>query len=54
MEIEKRDLDRSGFHQIHSYIQHYQPNVIAGGLFYPLSKEINEKENKFLMRLKMR
>lgn len=35
------DLDRSDFYQIHSYIQHYQPNVIAGGLLYPLSKEID-------------
>ncbi|WP_452219977.1 McrC family protein [Lacinutrix salivirga] len=35
------DLDRSDFYQIHSYIQYYQPNVIAGGLIYPLSKEIN-------------
>jgi 5-methylcytosine-specific restriction enzyme subunit McrC len=35
------DLDRSDFYQIHSYIQHYQPNVIAGGLLYPLSNEIN-------------
>jgi 5-methylcytosine-specific restriction endonuclease McrBC regulatory subunit McrC len=35
------DVDRSDFYQIHSYIQHYQPNVIAGGLIYPLSNEIN-------------
>lgn len=35
------DLDRSDFYQIHSYIQYYQPNVIAGGLLYPLSREIN-------------
>jgi 5-methylcytosine-specific restriction enzyme subunit McrC len=35
------DLDRSDFYQIHSYIQYYQPNVIAGGLIYPLSNEIN-------------
>jgi 5-methylcytosine-specific restriction endonuclease McrBC regulatory subunit McrC len=35
------DLDRSDFYQIHSYIQYYQPNVIAGGLLYPLSNENN-------------
>lgn len=35
------DLDRSDFYQVHSYIQYYQPNVIAGGLIYPLSNEIN-------------
>ena len=35
------DLDRSDFYQIHSYIQYYQPNVIMGGLIYPLSNEIN-------------
>jgi len=35
------DLDRSDFYQIHSYIQYYQPHVIAGGLIYPLSNEIN-------------
>lgn len=35
------DLDRSDFYQIHSYIQYYQPNIIAGGLIYPLSKEPN-------------
>ena len=35
------DLDRSDFYQIHSYTQYYQPNVIVGGLIYPLSKEIN-------------
>ncbi|WP_437822864.1 5-methylcytosine restriction system specificity protein McrC [Tenacibaculum mesophilum] len=35
------DLDRSDFYQIHSYIQYYQPNVIAGGLLYPLTNEIN-------------
>ncbi|WP_298767358.1 hypothetical protein [uncultured Polaribacter sp.] len=35
------DLDRNDFYQVHSYIQHYQPDVIAGGLIYPLSNEIN-------------
>ncbi|MFB9056705.1 hypothetical protein ACFFU9_08115 [Mariniflexile ostreae] len=35
------DVDRSDFYQIHSYIQYYQPDVIAGGLIYPLSNQIN-------------
>lgn len=35
------DLDRNDFYQIHSYIQYYQPKVIAGGLLYPLASEIN-------------
>lgn len=38
------DLDRSDFYQIHSYIQYYQPKVIAGGLIYPLSKEPKTEE----------
>src|SRR5690606_11603949 len=40
----KDDLDRSDFYQIHTYIQYYMPNVIFGGLIYPLSEELsNEK-----------
>lgn len=38
------DLDRSDFYQIHSYIQYYQPNIIVGGLIYPLSMEPNIEE----------
>jgi len=41
MEIRKQDVDRSDFYQIHSYIQYYQPNVLFGGLLYPLSGNIN-------------
>ena len=40
----KKDLDRSDFYQIHTYMQYYMPNIIFGGLIYPLSKELcNEK-----------
>nr|WP_315146210.1 hypothetical protein [uncultured Flavobacterium sp.] len=41
MRIRKKDVDRSDFYQIHSYIQYYQPNVLFGGLLYPLSGNIN-------------
>jgi 5-methylcytosine-specific restriction enzyme subunit McrC len=41
MRLLKKDLDRGDFYQIHSYIQHYQTEVIMGGLIYPLSKEID-------------
>ncbi|WP_031453666.1 5-methylcytosine restriction system specificity protein McrC [Flavobacterium chungangense] len=37
----KKDVDRSDFYQIHSYIQYYQPNVLFGGLLYPFSESIN-------------
>ena len=33
-------LDRSDFYQIHTYIQYYEPNIILGGLIYPLSKPL--------------
>ena len=42
MRFIKNDLDRSDFYQIHSYIQYYEPEVILGGLIYPLSKELNK------------
>lgn len=41
----KEDLDRSDFYQVHTYIQYYMPNVIFGGLIYPLSKELNKKKS---------
>jgi 5-methylcytosine-specific restriction enzyme subunit McrC len=41
MRIRKEDVDRSDFYQIHSYIQYYQPNVLFGGLLYPLSENLN-------------
>lgn len=37
----KKDVDRSDFYQIHSYIQYYLPNVLFGGLLYPFSKSID-------------
>lgn len=44
MRLEKRDLDRSDFYQIHSYIQYYQPDVIFGGLLYPLSCKMKKEK----------
>jgi 5-methylcytosine-specific restriction enzyme subunit McrC len=44
MRLLKDDLDRSDFYQIHSYIQYYQPEVILGGLIYPLSNEPNKSQ----------
>lgn len=37
----KKDVDRSDFYQIHSYIQYYQPNVLFGGLLFPFSQNID-------------
>lgn len=41
MEMINSDLDRTDLHQIHSYSGYYRKNLIASGLIYPLSKEIN-------------
>lgn len=41
MNFKQKDLDRDDFYQIHSYIQYYLPNVVLGGLIYPLSKDNN-------------
>ena len=46
MNFTKKDLDRSDFYQIHSYIQYYLPNVVLGGLIYPLSKD-NEGRSSY-------
>lgn len=35
------DIDRSDLHQIHSYSGYYQKNLIASGLIYPLSKQLD-------------
>ncbi|MBP2281693.1 5-methylcytosine-specific restriction endonuclease McrBC regulatory subunit McrC [Flavobacterium sp. CG_23.5] len=40
----KKDVDRSDFYQIHSYIQYYQPNVLFGGLLFPFSQNINTEK----------
>ncbi|MBQ0767792.1 MAG: hypothetical protein KBT58_00760, partial [Bizionia sp.] len=41
----KDDLDRSDFYQIHTYMQYYMPNIIFGGLIYPLSEELNKEKS---------
>ena len=41
----KKDLDRSDFYQIHTYMQYYMPNIIFGGLIYPLSKELSKERS---------
>jgi len=41
MEMQNRDVDRADLHQIHSYSGYYKNDLIASGLIYPLSKEIN-------------
>ncbi len=40
MDFVGRDLDRSDFYQIHSYMTYYQPKVILGGLIYPLNSDL--------------
>jgi 5-methylcytosine-specific restriction enzyme subunit McrC len=44
MEIINKDVDRADLHQIHSYAGYYSKNLIASGLIYPLSKEINTQK----------
>lgn len=44
MEMINKDLDRADLHQIHSYSGYYRNNLIASGLIYPLSKEVNTKK----------
>ncbi|MCC5916414.1 MAG: hypothetical protein JJU02_03710 [Cryomorphaceae bacterium] len=41
MELQNKDIDRADLHQIHSYSGHYQNNLIASGLIYPLSKQLD-------------
>lgn len=41
----KEDLDRLDFYQIHTYIQYYMPNIIFGGLIYPLSNELSKEKS---------
>lgn len=41
----KIDLDRPDFYQIHTYMQYYMPNIIFGGLIYPLSKELSKERS---------
>lgn len=44
MEMLNGDVDRADLHQIHSYSGHYRNNLIASGLIYPLSKDINTEK----------
>lgn len=37
MRLQYRDLDRSDFYQIHTYMQYYGSRLLFGGLIYPLS-----------------
>jgi len=37
----KNEIQREDLHQIHSYSGYYQNNLIASGLIYPLSKQLN-------------
>lgn len=41
MGMQNNDIDRSDLHQIHSYSGYYQNNLIASGLIYPLSKQLD-------------
>lgn len=41
MEMLSKDIDRTDLHQIHSYSGYYQSNLIASGLIYPLSKQLD-------------
>ncbi len=40
MEMQSKNVERADLHQIHSYSGYYQNNLIASGLIYPLSKEL--------------
>jgi 5-methylcytosine-specific restriction endonuclease McrBC regulatory subunit McrC len=44
MDMQNNDVDRADLHQIHSYSGYYRNHLIASGLIYPLSKEINCKK----------
>ena len=44
MEMQNKDVDRADLHQIHSYSGYYRNDLIASGLIYPLSKEINTEK----------
>jgi len=41
MEMHNKDIDRADLHQIHSYSGYYHNDLIASGLIYPLSKQID-------------
>lgn len=41
MEMRNQDIDRVDLHQIHSYSGYYRNQIVASGLIYPLSKQID-------------
>jgi len=41
MGMQNKDVDRTDLHQIHSYSGYYRSDLIASGLIYPLSREVN-------------
>lgn len=41
----KKDVDRSDLFQIHTYIQYYGSKVILGGLIYPLTENLKNKNS---------
>lgn len=41
MAMQNSDIDRADLHQIHSYSGYYQDSLIASGLIYPLSRQLN-------------
>lgn len=41
MEMQNGDVDRADLHQIHSYSGFYKNNIIASGLIYPVSLDLN-------------
>ncbi len=43
MEMKNKDVDRNDLHQIHSYSGYYRDDLIASGLIYPLSQNIDIK-----------
>lgn len=44
MEMQNKDMNRADLHQIHSYSGYYSNNLIASGLIYPLSKEMDTEK----------
>jgi 5-methylcytosine-specific restriction endonuclease McrBC regulatory subunit McrC len=44
MEMQNKDVDRADLHQIHSYSGYFKNQLLASGLIYPFSKEINAKK----------
>lgn len=46
MELQYGDVDMADLHQIHSYSGYYSKNLIASGLIYPLSKNIDEENEE--------